>query len=46
MRRQFAAAALEVPEREPTCGCSTPPEKSRPVCIIWWPVSWTAVAVW
>ncbi len=28
------------------CGYSTPPWKRRPVCIIWWPVSWTAAAVW
>ena len=47
VRRALAAGALEVAERRSRrAGARRRRWKSRPVCIIWWPVSWTAVAVW
>ncbi len=46
VRGQLVAAALEKLQAQPACGVLMPPVKSRPVCIIWCPVSCTAAAVW
>ena len=46
VRRQVGLAArADSSSAQPACGVLTPPVKSRPVCIIWWPVSCTAAAV-